>query len=74
MSAIIKIVLEVVEEDGQVTQRVLDLTGEGQTVLECTLSTDFNPKNRSETFTLFVERVTSKSREYADYIRNPFWK
>ena len=68
-----KITIDVEEDDGTETQRIVELDGT-MLMLDVRLVTDFNIKNSSETFSLFIERITRTSIEYANSIKNPFWK
>ena len=62
------------EDDGQVSYREIDLTKDTTKLLDTSLSFDFNSENASEVIYLRVERVTSKSTEYTNYVNNPYWR
>ena len=68
-----KITIDIIEDDGQITQRVLDMDRKEDVMLSCDIKLDFNAKNSSEIFSLLVERITPTSREFAVYSKKNFW-
>lgn len=69
-----RIIIEVEEDDGTNTRRVIELDSPEYTILDVELSQDFNIKNSSEILMFRMERVSPQSKQYASYIKNPFWR